>query len=631
MSKSERNYCVTRQELLAIVWFTEHFKQYLLGQKFLLRTDHGSLRWLFSFKEPEGQMARWLERLSRFNPDIQHRPGIKHGNSDGLSRIPCEGKCRNCMKGHELEAELSTQRVRAQRTNGLRRQRGRTARVRKQRDPDPLPSTEWMKEIKEWQTDDRDLQIVSSWTERPRWAEIAQESTTVKYWWARWVQLERSEGVWYYKWKTPSGDIQHKVVVPAPRRGQVLFEHHWARMAAHFGVERTLQRLKQSPYFWPKMRESVERYCKDCQLCARTRVTNRRGRAPMHTLGAGATMERVGIDIMGPLPESDKGNKYIIVIGDYWTKWTEAYAVPNHTASTVASIVVECFFSRFGIPQQIHTDQGREFEGLLFQAVCQLLGIDKTRTTPWRPCSNGMIERFNRTLGVLLRQTTSKHQRDWDQYLDLLTMAYRSTVHESTGQTPNRMMLGRELPMPTHLLVATPEAQPADYQNYAGKLQDQLLEIHEMARECLKGSHQKQKKQYDRTATMSVWEMGTSVWLFNPPKTVGKCPKLCIIWEETPYVIIERISDVVVRIRKGPTAKPRVVHVDRLKPVEGPVDISWFNGQAPEEVVPTPPARPPTPQEPVQRPRTALEEMGLRVAEYFTRSGRLSKPPTHHL
>ena len=96
-------------------------------------------------------------------------------------------------------------------------------------------------------------------------------------------------------------------------------------------------------------------------------------------------------------------------------------------------------------------------------------------------------------------------------------------------------------------------------------------------------------------------------------------------------MIIERISDVVVRIRKGPTAKPRVVHVDRLKPVEGPVDVSWFTGQAPEEVVPTTPARPPTPQEPVQRPRTVLEEMGLRVAEYFTRSGRLSKPPTHHL
>ena len=99
LTKSERNYCVTRQELLAIVWFTEHFKHYLIGKKFLLRTDHGSLRWLFRFKEPEGQMARWLERLARFDFDIEHRPGVKHGNSDGLSRVPCEGHCKKLLEG----------------------------------------------------------------------------------------------------------------------------------------------------------------------------------------------------------------------------------------------------------------------------------------------------------------------------------------------------------------------------------------------------------------------------------------------------------------------------------------------------------------------------------------------------
>jgi hypothetical protein len=94
LSKSERNYCVTRRELLSIVWFMEHFKHYLIGRPFLVRTDHNSLRWLFSFKEPEGQVARWLERLSAFNFKIEHRPGIRHGNSDALSRIPCQTPCR---------------------------------------------------------------------------------------------------------------------------------------------------------------------------------------------------------------------------------------------------------------------------------------------------------------------------------------------------------------------------------------------------------------------------------------------------------------------------------------------------------------------------------------------------------
>ena len=170
LTKSERNYCVTRQELLAIVWFTGHFKHYLIGRKFLLRTDHGSLRWLFGFKDPEGQMARWLERLARFEFDIEHRPGLKHGNSDGLSRIPCEGRCRNCQKGHETAkkgseiANEAPEIIRAVR-RGTRRVRGRTERQRKQKAASLATPNEWMAEIRKWQEADPDLQVVGTWAQ----------------------------------------------------------------------------------------------------------------------------------------------------------------------------------------------------------------------------------------------------------------------------------------------------------------------------------------------------------------------------------------------------------------------------------------------------------------------------------
>ena len=89
LSRPERRYCVTRRELLAVVTFVQHFRPYLLGQEFILRTDHGSLMWLTNFKEPEGQLARWLECLQEFNFETVHRPGKKHGNADALSRRPC--------------------------------------------------------------------------------------------------------------------------------------------------------------------------------------------------------------------------------------------------------------------------------------------------------------------------------------------------------------------------------------------------------------------------------------------------------------------------------------------------------------------------------------------------------------
>ena len=98
LSKSERNYCVTRRELLAVVHFIRQYRHYLLGRKFELRTDHGALAWLFKFKEPEGQVARWLEALSEYDFKISHRAGKAHGNGDGLSRRPCPDDCPTCKK-----------------------------------------------------------------------------------------------------------------------------------------------------------------------------------------------------------------------------------------------------------------------------------------------------------------------------------------------------------------------------------------------------------------------------------------------------------------------------------------------------------------------------------------------------
>ncbi|GFX03043.1 retrovirus-related Pol polyprotein from transposon 412 [Trichonephila clavipes] len=98
LSKPERNYCVTRKELLAIVKAIEHFHHYLYGQKFLLRTDHASLTWLMNFRNTEGQVARWIQRLNEYYFDIGHRKGSSHGNADALSRRPCPENCRHCSR-----------------------------------------------------------------------------------------------------------------------------------------------------------------------------------------------------------------------------------------------------------------------------------------------------------------------------------------------------------------------------------------------------------------------------------------------------------------------------------------------------------------------------------------------------
>ena len=118
------------------------------------------------------------------------------------------------------------------------------------------------------------------------------------------------------------------------------------------------------------------------------------------------------MDIVGPLPRTANGCEYVLVICDYFTKWVECYALPDHQAQTVADAVVSNFVSRFGVSSVIHLDQGREFESRLFEEVCQLLGIEKTRTTPYHPQSDGLVDRFNRTLQQMLSTFVNEERDD---------------------------------------------------------------------------------------------------------------------------------------------------------------------------------------------------------------------------
>ena len=126
--------------------------------------------------------------------------------------------------------------------------------------------------------------------------------------------------------------------------------------------------------------------------------------------------------------------------------------MPDQTAETVATCLVDQVFARFGVCQQLFTNQGRNFESRVILEVARLLGIKKTRTTPYHPRSDGMVERHNRTLEAMLSIWTNRLQDDWDQHLSLLAIAYRSAPHSTTGETPYVLNLGGEVTLPVDLL-----------------------------------------------------------------------------------------------------------------------------------------------------------------------------------
>ena len=153
----------------------------------------------------------------------------------------------------------------------------------------------------------------------------------------------------------------------------------------------------------------------------------------------------------------DHSNKYLLIAMDYFSKWPEAYPLPNQEAITVAKVLVNEFFCRFGITLELHSDQGRNFESNVFQEVYRLLHIKKTRTTPLHPQSDGMVERLNRTIEAQLAIFVRENQTDWDFHIPFLLMAYRSAVHDTTKCTPAELMFGRNLRLPIDLLYGRPE------------------------------------------------------------------------------------------------------------------------------------------------------------------------------
>ena len=153
----------------------------------------------------------------------------------------------------------------------------------------------------------------------------------------------------------------------------------------------------------------------------------------------------MALDVMGPLPTTECRNKNILVVGDNFTKWKEVFTIPNQEAKTVAEKLVNEVIARFGAPKKIHSDQGRNFEAQLFKEMCTLFNIEKTRTTPYHPESDRMIERQNCTLQDMLAKYVSEHQRDWDEHLPLVMMAYRSNIHASIQYTPFYLLFGHEV------------------------------------------------------------------------------------------------------------------------------------------------------------------------------------------
>jgi len=299
--------------------------------------------------------------------------------------------------------------------------------------------------------------------------------------------------------------------------------------------------------------------------------------------------------------------------------------LPDAEASTCMRAMYDGFFAQFGLPRQLHSDMGKNFESKLFYELCQITGINKSRTTPFHPQCDGQTERMNRTLLQMLRCTADDNPATWPQRLPTIMAAYRMTVHRVTGLTPNMAMLGREVMLPATLIAKPPEEPSTTSVPFVRDLRDALRHAHQQVREATQSVARTQKRHYDERSRHTRFTQGQLVWLFWPrPPVRQKFKKLQQLWTG-PWRIESFCSPLVVNIKHVEKRSRQRVHVDRLIPCITPPPA---NAPADEQATSSVDGTQPGPSQAVDEPGNGSGSQGDVDSQLLDSMPTLSQRPT---
>ena len=343
---------------------------------------------------------------------------------------------------------------------------------------------------------------------------------------------------------------------------------HDSLFAGHLGVFRTVFRL-QSRMYWPGLRQDVRTNLASCTVCLARKSPCPR-RAPMGHVAVRRRWDQVAMDLLDMSITSAKGNRYVLVMVDCFSRWTEACPLPDKTVLSVADAFFQNIVCRFGMPSVIHSDQGREFENKVMQELCLY-----SRTTPYHPESDGLVERFNRTLLMILAMFAGENKDDWDDLLPAVMMAY----HASTGFSPYRLMFGEEctLPMDIGLPRQDPEPPAEISSPFAVWVRDALEVAFDQVHRHSGQAVQRQKRLYDQRTVRRLFAIGDWVMCYYP--AAKKC-KLNSVWVG-PFLVVSIIGWAV-GIQKHPDLPVILIHCQDVKKVPQPSGMRlWIKSPHP--------------------------------------------------
>ena len=394
--------------------------------------------------------------------------------------------------------------------------------------------------------------------------------------------FSRKNGVLYRQWVErgqPEEAAVELIVLPKQCRKTVLQLAHSIPLGGHLGKKKTADRILRR-FYWPSLFRDVADFCRSCSACQKSgrRKVSVSPMVPLPIISE--PFRRMAMDIVGPLPRSRSGNRFVLVLCDYATRYPEAVPMRTVDAEAVADELVKVF-SRVGIPEEILTDQGTNFTSKLLGELYRLQNIKALRTSPYHPQTDGLVERFNGTLKDMLRKTAQEDGKDWDKLLPYLLFAYREVPQSSTGFSPFELLYGWDVRGPLDVVKEQWETNPIGEESVVSHvllMRERLEQMCTLVQGNLQEAQGRQKTWFDRKARERTLLPGDRVLVLLPTST----SKLLAQWYG-PYQVLRRVGKVNYEVEMGDRRKKkRILHINLLREWHKPAESGYFVSEVEE-------------------------------------------------